>query len=307
MLPALARARESARRSSCQNNLKQWGLVFKMYANESKGGRYPPMQTYIPTTQRRALAAGPQLDLIYPEYLTDPYITICPSDAKGAEARRKIESVGGNMLLVADLIDDSYIYLGWVFDDLSPAVPLSYYLLIGLLISLNNPDIDTSLPVPVQFGGVFDALYYKHTQSALDYLDGSDPTALLKVMEEDANLDYPGSYWRGYGNAGSNVIYRLREGIERFLITDINAIGNSVSQSEIWIMMDTISLPQSKDPLFNHVPGGCNVLYMDGHVEFVRYIPDPNPYDTIIVGNQPVTSSMANIVTAISESVYIYD
>lgn len=42
LLPALARAREAARRASCQNNLKQMGLVFKMYSGEDKVGRYPP-------------------------------------------------------------------------------------------------------------------------------------------------------------------------------------------------------------------------------------------------------------------------
>jgi prepilin-type N-terminal cleavage/methylation domain-containing protein len=43
LLPALARAREAARRASCQNNLKQWGLVFKMYSGESQGQKFPPV------------------------------------------------------------------------------------------------------------------------------------------------------------------------------------------------------------------------------------------------------------------------
>ncbi len=37
LLPSPAREREAARRSSCQNNLRQFGLVFKLYAHESQG------------------------------------------------------------------------------------------------------------------------------------------------------------------------------------------------------------------------------------------------------------------------------
>lgn len=32
LLPALARAREAARRASCSSNLKQWGVICKMYS-----------------------------------------------------------------------------------------------------------------------------------------------------------------------------------------------------------------------------------------------------------------------------------
>ena len=73
----------------------------------------------------------------------------------------------------------------------------------------------------------------------------------------------------------------LREGVERFFITDINnPAAGAMSQSTIPCMWDAwgsgtyISFDSSNSGnqtvYFNHIPGGSNVLYMDGHVEFVR-------------------------------------
>ena len=63
----------------------------------------------------------------------------------------------------------------------------------------------------------------------------------------------------------------LKEGSERFFITDINNPASSASaQSDMPIMWDKLATNVSGGVGFNHVPGGCNTLYMDGHVEFVK-------------------------------------
>ena len=75
--------------------------------------------------------------------------------------------------------------------------------------------------------------------------------------------------------------YRTREGIERFFITDINnPAGSAKAQSELAIMYDAFTNTSEDQNFdtgiitvagFNHLPGGSNVLYMDGHVEYQRY------------------------------------
>jgi prepilin-type processing-associated H-X9-DG protein len=68
-------------------------------------------------------------------------------------------------------------------------------------------------------------------------------------------------------SAGNTTFYRMREGIERFMISDINnPAATAKAQSEIWIMHDEEWVLN-----FNHIPGGSNVLYLDGHVAFIRY------------------------------------
>jgi prepilin-type processing-associated H-X9-DG protein len=77
---------------------------------------------------------------------------------------------------------------------------------------------------------------------------------------------------------------RTKEGVERFFITDINNPGSGTTgQSTIAVMWDAwggvgeIQAGGGNDDMVqgtmrtNHVPGGSNALFMDGHVEFVRY------------------------------------
>ena len=99
-------------------------------------------------------------------------------------------------------------------------------------------------------------------------------------------------------------VKRLREGIERFLITDINnPAGSASAQSEIIVMYDAWATGNdgtggSMSSAFNHMPGGCNVLYMDGHVSFVKLNAEAPMLCAKPTSNRAPTSYAAPVINA---------
>ena len=74
LLPALGRARESARRTQCTSNLKQIGLAINMYSNDNSGA--------FPTVSASAASAEIQsLGQLFDAYITDRKVFKCSSDS----------------------------------------------------------------------------------------------------------------------------------------------------------------------------------------------------------------------------------
>ena len=292
LLPALARAREAARRASCANNLRQFGQIFAMYANESRGEYFPPGVLYHWSTPTSRMASY-NSEAIYPDYWTDPSITKCPSDQAGSSYHAQ---------QVFNLEDDFPAQVERIAQS-TGGTPEARRLCLHSVLSMSISYY--YFPYPIRTGSEIVQLhnsYWYWSQGEEPFANAAEGVD-LSAVDETCNqaylygepsaiwgqTDIPSEYLYGAGEylnddgetyLGSTVQSRLRDGIERFFITDINnPAAGAQAQSNIVVMMDTVTTGAAEHSgaavRFNHAPSGSNILYMDGHVNFVRLDDEP--------------------------------
>lgn len=379
LLPALARAREAARRASCASNLKQFGVVFKMYANENKE-YFPPMAVATIYSSWGLYFDGGEL---YPDYWSDPNIAICPSDplpglGSPAEYAKRIKlasekisqpastipvewgwictawnngpagtmdiNLAQRCLQALTSVTPSYMYIGfavrntfelWAWlnsqatwkwggeegygdvlvfkgmgdlaihyskDYLNPQTKAvgcddGFWMVWGP--GANEPGLHDSNGWECDVSGVppEKSLYPNYNvplignegylpnavQNGFSYAYFDPPTLLIPSGKPRPVVPWENPDHCFYKDANClplpKTFVRIKEGIARYFITDINRpAASNVGETTLPVMLDVWAgwndLPWVTEPgvvFFNHVPGGSNVLFMDGHVEFKRY------------------------------------
>jgi prepilin-type processing-associated H-X9-DG protein len=284
-----------------------------MYSNESEGGTFPPpllktspeyqcepaqgpWETFKndPTTSVGDIQACPDGYSTYPEYVSDMYIGFCPSNRRRLAPEYldpSLQATGGGWygpdgLCPGEFEDRAYTYFGYAatneFDQVTAMLAADVHLNQYPSRTGTWAEAWEKIDENINFDP---ATIYAYASAIIQNKRGTPR------LPDDSQTEYPtGSgvkawdYLADNDYGGNSTVYRLREGMERFFITDINnPAASAAAQSTVHVMWDKAEYDGGSIKFF-HLPGGGNVLYMDGHSEWIKY-----------PGDAPINDFTANV------------
>jgi prepilin-type N-terminal cleavage/methylation domain-containing protein/prepilin-type processing-associated H-X9-DG protein len=267
LLPAVQAAREAARRTQCLNNLKQIGLAMHNY--HGTHNTFPP--GYVSNTQGNQstgqdigpgwgwgamllnnLEQSPLYNALNFSLLTsDPgsqtvrraslSVFLCPSNT-GLNGPLAIQDSSGNVL-VGDLSAGQYVAVAGQWE-------------------------------PEEFPGRNNGMFYRNSRIGLpDITDGSSTT----LMGGERSQNVANATWVGmipFGQACNNPSWPVQD-CESSNVLILGHTGPS--PDEAWIDVPNYNKAGADDFHSLH-PGGCNFLFADGSIRFIKETINPQVF-----------------------------
>ncbi len=270
----------------CQAKLKQIGQAMSMYTEESKGQRFPKPKLDDCNGNIQPWSGAMDLAEVYPEYLTDLDLFVCPSYGPGKTAievwdegkttNPRWEAVEGysnnGTVEPCEMLGKPYYYYGWALSELT----------FGPFPRTEDADPEDVLTENMRKRGWGRSLrvtdeYTPHihnmrfrlaTLSLAEKMKSGDFNRSMQTWD----LEYPSG--KALKIPFGSEIPSLREGVGRFLMREIcNPAAMYTAEKSIVVLHEAVPHVST---IFPHMRR-ANVLYMDGHVEGI-YLGGRTPF-----------------------------
>ena len=225
LLPALARAKETARRIACLNNLTQLSLAAHMYVDDNHGA-YPPRDTVSRWPNR-----------FYENFGKNIKVMLCPTDIALLTAPNTVGAANSNN--VADASPRSYLINGWN-DYFAEQFGTTDWGTLSPKILSNGTGIKENAIVHPSDMVVLGEKQHTAGDFFMDLLEngGNDFNGIAEQGRHD-NRGTTSSLNRGAGSSGGSN-YALADGSARFIKFPL-----SVDPLNIWANSDASRITYS--------------------------------------------------------------